>query len=161
MSHKKAKKNIPVLSDETDFHDLFGVSNDETRKKFSDIIDEKLTSKELNNAYKEKNDTQITPNSGKSHSNKSISPQSILDLHGYTAKEAEEKTIFFVKTAAKKGLHSLLIITGKGLHSGGEGVLRDVVEAIVIELKQQNVINSFKWEKKHKHKSGAIFVYLK
>ena len=57
---------------------------------------------------------------------------SVLDLHGYTAKEAEDKTASYIKAAAKNGLQSLLIITGKGLHSEGEGILRDVVEALLI-----------------------------
>lgn len=168
MPPKKAKKNplihpkktVPVLPEHTDFYNLFGVSNDNAERNFSDIIEENLATGAITAALKEKNTSPNNTHDSDKQPIKHQHPQSVLDLHGFTAKEAEDKTTAYVRAAAKNGLQSLLIITGKGLHSEGEGVLRDVVETIVIELKKKNVIVSFKWEKKHKHKSGALYVYL-
>lgn len=154
------KKTVPDLPEHTDFYDLFGATNDGAGGKFSDIIEENLANEKIAAALKEKNDAIKIAHSNTKQTKKYPPPQSVLDLHGYTAKEAEGKTTSYVRDAEKNGLQSLLIITGKGLHSAGEGILRDVVEAILIELKKQNVILSFKWEKKHKHKSGALYVYL-
>ena len=155
-----SKKTVPVLPEHTDFHELFGATTNDAGGKFSDIIEENLANERIAAALKEKNDALKNAPSKTKQRKKYPPPQSVLDLHGHTAKEAEDRTASYVRAAAKNGLCSLLIITGKGLHSEGEGVLRDVVEAILIELKKQNIIESFKWEKKHKQKSGAMFVYL-
>lgn len=168
MPPKKAKKNplvhpnksVPVLPEHTDFYDLFGVDNNDADRNFSVIIEETLGAEEISTALKEKKAPTGKKQGSDKQTNKQPSPQSVLDLHGYTAREAEDKTASFVRAALKNGLLSLLIITGKGLHSEGDGILRDVVETTVIELKKQNVIVSFKWEKKHKYKSGAMLVYL-
>jgi DNA-nicking Smr family endonuclease len=167
MPPKKAKKNpliptnkpVPVLPEHTDFYDIFGVNNDDTDRNFSDLIEETLATGEIAAALKEKVSTDKKQGGGK-QTNKQPPPQSVLDLHGFTAREAEDKTASFVRAASKNGLQSLLIITGKGLHSEGDSILRDVVETTVIGLKKQNVIVSFKWEKKLKYKSGAMIVYL-
>lgn len=87
--------------------------------------------------------------------------QAILDLHGETALSAEQKTMSFVHTCIQRGLKTIQIITGKGLHSpGGVPVLPDVVEAKLVVLKQEGVIFNFRWEKKLKDKSGSVWVYL-
>lgn len=87
--------------------------------------------------------------------------QARLDLHGETAPAAEQKTMSFVYTSLQRGLKTVQIITGKGLHSpGGVAVLPDVVAAQLAVLKQEGVIFNFGWEKKLKDKSGSVFVYL-
>jgi DNA-nicking Smr family endonuclease len=49
------------------------------------------------------------------------------------------------------------IITGKGLHSAqGQSVLRELAEKRLSELRKNNVVLSFKWEKG----KGALVVYL-
>lgn len=88
-------------------------------------------------------------------------PQETLDLHGCTAQEAEDKTHYFVEESCRRGLRTVRVITGKGLHSpGGKAVLPDVIEQKLSLLKKDGAIAAFNWEKKVKNKSGALLVYL-
>ncbi len=87
-------------------------------------------------------------------------PQEVMDLHGCTAEQAEEKTEAFIRSARHKGMRTLLIIVGKGLHSEGKAVLPDVVENRLVLLKQKNWVLSYEWEKKIQRRSGAVIVYL-
>lgn len=50
-----------------------------------------------------------------------------IDLHGLTAEEAEAYLDGVVSDCLRRGWRKVLIIHGKGLHSKGGGVLRDVV----------------------------------
>ncbi|MFP4363124.1 MAG: Smr/MutS family protein [Spirochaetia bacterium] len=53
-----------------------------------------------------------------------MTPQDTLDLHGMTVPEAEATTNSFLQASANKGYIKVLIIHGKGNHSGGEAVLK-------------------------------------
>lgn len=55
---------------------------------------------------------------------KELRPQASLDLHGMTAREAEDAIGEFLRDAARRGLEKVLIIHGKGNHSEGAPVLR-------------------------------------
>lgn len=55
---------------------------------------------------------------------KELRPQASLDLHGMTAREAEDAIAAFLRDAARKGLEKVLVIHGKGNHSAGAPVLR-------------------------------------
>lgn len=91
-----------------------------------------------------------------------IEPQSQLDLHGLTAEEAERKTRNYLLTQKKNGRSIVRIITGKGLHSPGPGgVLRDVVELILLEGKKNGLLTQFSWEKHYKEQSGAVLVHFR
>lgn len=57
-----------------------------------------------------------------------------LDLHGLTLEEAKEKVRVFLSDSKKKGLKKVLIITGKGIHSEGEGVLKNAIPAFIRSL---------------------------
>ncbi|MBU0682224.1 MAG: Smr/MutS family protein [Proteobacteria bacterium] len=88
-------------------------------------------------------------------------PQDTLDLHGCTAQEAEVKALRFVEGARRRGILTVRIITGKGLHSpGGKAVLPDTIEQVLGLLKKEGGITSFQWDKKVKSKSGSLLVYL-
>ena len=87
-------------------------------------------------------------------------PQAELDLHGCTAPEAESKTESFIQTTRGRGLSTVRVITGKGLHSEGRAVLPDVIEAKMRELKERGAIFSYRWDKGDKEKSGALEVFL-
>ncbi len=84
-----------------------------------------------------------------------------LDLHGYTAIGAQVKTRSFIHTCKKQGIFTLRIIVGKGLHSDLGPVLPDVVEDVLQELKKQDLVIGYEWDKKKKAKSGAVIVYIK
>ena len=89
-------------------------------------------------------------------------PQSQLDLHGLTAEEAEKKTRNYLLTQKKNGRSMIRIITGKGLHSPGQGgVLRDLVEQILLDGIKTGLLSGFNWEKQNKDRSGAVIVHLR
>lgn len=48
-----------------------------------------------------------------------------LDLHGRAAADVEPILTRFVRAEHRRGVRRVLVICGKGLHSGGEPVLRD------------------------------------
>ena len=63
---------------------------------------------------------------------RSMPPQATLDLHGFTAREAEDRVRAFLAECRENGIRKISIITGKGLHSeDGVGVLRDTVMAVL------------------------------
>lgn len=84
-----------------------------------------------------------------------------LDLHGYNATGAQVKTRSFIHSCKQQGYFTVRIIVGKGLHSDCGPVLPDVVEDILKEMKKQDLVIFYKWDKKKKSKSGAVIVYLK
>lgn len=87
-------------------------------------------------------------------------PQDRLDLHGCTAADAEIKTENFLARSRRNHLKTVLVITGKGLHSPEGSVLKDVIEARLKIMKNDGTILAYLWEKKDREKSGALLVYL-
>lgn len=87
-------------------------------------------------------------------------PQAECDCHGLTAAEAETALHRFLARADRTALRTVRIITGKGLHSPGGPVLRDLVESELRLLKKKGAIVAFRWEKKEKERSGSVLVYL-
>jgi len=87
-------------------------------------------------------------------------PQEQIDLHGCTAAEAEIKTENFLTRSRRDHLQTVLVITGKGLHSSDGSVLKDVIETRLKIMKNAGTILAYLWEKKNREKSGAILVYL-
>jgi DNA-nicking Smr family endonuclease len=55
-------------------------------------------------------------------------PEATLDLHGLDRHQAREKVKFFLENALWQGKRTVLVVTGRGLGSGGEPVLRDEIE---------------------------------
>jgi DNA-nicking Smr family endonuclease len=68
-----------------------------------------------------------------------LKPQEQLDLHGMTIDEATAKVLFFLQNAIFQGFSTILLITGKGLHSEGGPVLRSAMESLLNEKKEQVV----------------------
>ncbi|HEX9715570.1 MAG TPA: Smr/MutS family protein [Desulfurivibrionaceae bacterium] len=87
-------------------------------------------------------------------------PQEQIDLHGCTAVEAEARTKNFLARAQRNHLKTVLVVTGKGLHSPEGSVLKDVIEARLKMMKNEGAILAYLWEKKDREKSGALLVYL-
>ena len=84
-----------------------------------------------------------------------------LDLHGYNAIGAQLKLRSFIQSCKHQGFFTVRIIVGKGLHSEGGAVLPDIVEDELKEMKKQNLVIFYEWDRKKKKTSGAIIVYLK
>lgn len=87
-------------------------------------------------------------------------PEADLDLHGCTGREAESATDAFLADAQRRGLKTVRIIVGKGLHTPDRPVLPDVIERRLATLRRQGMVLTFRWEKMRKRKSGAVHVFL-
>ncbi len=87
-------------------------------------------------------------------------PQDRIDLHGCTGSEAETKTENFLARARRNHLKTVMVITGKGLHSPEGSVLKDVIETRLKIMKNDGLILAYLWEKKNRERSGALLVYL-
>lgn len=66
-----------------------------------------------------------------------LKPEAELDLHGLTIDEASAKALFFLHDAVYQGWQTVLIITGKGLHSKEGPVLRQAMEALLNQQREQ------------------------
>lgn len=84
-----------------------------------------------------------------------------LDLHGYNAIGAQVRAGSFIHSCKQQGFFTIRIIVGKGLHSDGGPVLPDVVEDVLKEMKKQEIVIGYKWDRIKKSKSGSVVIYLK
>ena len=85
------------------------------------------------------------PKNTKKHSKKkkSSAPQVQLDLHGQTSNEALISVKEFLQQSHRSSYNTVLIITGRGNHSGSEGpILKDIV---------------WKWLEQHRQSYGYRF----
>lgn len=71
---------------------------------------------------------------------KSMKYQAVLDLHGKTKGEAEAECNAFLRECSAKGLLKVLIVHGKGHHSGGQPVLKKTVYDILASCAFTGVI---------------------
>ncbi len=168
MSRKKAQKGVRTLTSDDDLYQIFG--NDEaeaemeeevTRENFSELLEQSLADKSGKTLLEEKG-SLLKKDSVPVHEliKEYPEPQAELDLHGCTAEEAVSKTMSFIQAVALRGMRTIRIIVGKGLHSRGEAVLPGVIEGEMVELKRAGKVLTFTWEKAAKRKSGALIVYL-
>ena len=81
----------------------------------------------------------------------------ILDLHGHTTREAEKMLADFLAEVMKLDVKTVLIIHGKGLHSGGVGVLK---HHTVDWLKRQPQVKAFCSTVPKHGGTGAVYVLL-
>ncbi len=176
------KKGIPFLTDKHDLNEVFtdkqdkkGPVKSQVEKKQKMERKRKEDAENFDRLFKE---SLVDPRQKKllvekiSMSNPHLSPnirywvknfpppQEEIDLHGFTAVEAEKRAEGFLWNAQRNGIKTVRLIVGKGLHSEGKAVLRDVIERKLIELKEKKCILAFRWENKEKNKSGALIVYL-
>ncbi|MDR2629877.1 MAG: Smr/MutS family protein [Spirochaetaceae bacterium] len=85
-------------------------------------------------------------------------PDAVLDLHGLTQDEAWSALEAFFRDSRGKGFEKLLVVHGKGSHSTGEGVLKNICRTFIERC-------SFAGESGHGKAvdgaSGATWVILK
>lgn len=87
-----------------------------------------------------------------------LEPQAVLDLHGYTAVEAEPLLKRFLEASARKGLEKVLVIHGKGNHSTTEHVMTNLTRCV---LESHKNAGSF-GPADHKHGGrGATWVKIR
>ncbi len=83
-------------------------------------------------------------------------PELILDLHGFTKKEATEELFIFLKNAQEKNYRKIKIITGQGWHNPDyQSILKPHIENILDEECYQ-----YQNSKPNDGGAGAIIVNL-
>jgi len=88
-----------------------------------------------------------------------VKPEAELDLHGLTREEALTKVGYFLENARHHGFRVVLVITGKGDRSGGEGILRSAVSAFLSN--QSGLVLEWFEAPRQYGGSGALVVYLR
>jgi hypothetical protein len=70
----------------------------------------------------------------------------ILDLHGLTGDEASRRAEQWIRARQAEGVRTVVVVTGRGLHSQGIPVVRNEVEHLLAGLKGTLVA---RWEPAH------------
>ena len=84
-----------------------------------------------------------------------------VDLHGMSQSEAHELLFSFLRRAHAGGIRYVLVITGKGSSSGGEGVLRRAVPAWLATPSFRPLVSSYDHAALKHGGSGALYVRLR
>lgn len=157
MPRRPGKKNqdLPVLAEEVDLGGMFGVKVD-----FAEEVEAHLAGVDLGQVLVEKKGGVRRPPTLKERLRGYPPPEEELNLHGCTGPEALRKTAAFINGALALRLKTLLIITGKGLHSEGPPVLPPAVDGCLEELRRAGVIFHYSWGPKGRDLSGAVTVFL-
>jgi DNA-nicking Smr family endonuclease len=82
-----------------------------------------------------------------------------LDLHGMTQAAAVDKLAAFIERAEAAGKRCVLVITGKGLASGG--ILRDQVPRWLNQAPNRARVLAFDYAQPQHGGAGALYVLLK
>ena len=127
----------------------------ETKEDFSVLLEESFQKRE------EKQLKKPAPIPLKKRLKRYPPVEAVLDLHGYNTIGAQVRTRSFISACKHQGFFTISIIVGKGLHSDTGPVLPDVVEDVIKEMKKQDQVLFYEWDKKKKTRSGALIVYLK
>ena len=89
-------------------------------------------------------------------------PQATLDLHGRTAAFARDAVVRFVSNAVAGGKTSVLIVHGRGHHSGNDGpVLKNVVMQVLSSTSLQAFVLAFASAPRALGADGATMVRLR
>tara|TARA_B100001248_G_scaffold259276_1_gene245012 strand:+ start:1290 stop:1709 length:420 start_codon:yes stop_codon:yes gene_type:complete len=109
----------------------------------------------------------------KDNNNKKLTKPKVnsIDLHGYSLDEANSIIENFINKNYDLGIHKLIIVTGKGLHSNNEkdpyvskdlGILKySVPEYIKNNKELMKKINDINGADLNDGGSGAFYIYLK
>ena len=84
-----------------------------------------------------------------------------VDLHGMTQEEAYSLLFSFLSRAHAGGIRYVLVITGKGSSSGGDGVLRRAVPAWLSTPLFRPLVSSHDHAARHHGGSGALYTRLR
>lgn len=82
-----------------------------------------------------------------------------LDLHGFTAAQAERKLIAFITDAAHAGHRCVLVITGKGVR--GDGVIRNSISGWLHKPALGSIVLAVANAKPADGGTGALYVLLR
>lgn len=84
-----------------------------------------------------------------------------VDLHGMTQDEAYSLLFSFLHRAHAGGIRYVLVITGKGSSSGGDGVLRRAVPAWLSTPAFRPLVSSHDHAARNHGGSGALYIRLR
>lgn len=84
-----------------------------------------------------------------------------VDLHGMSQEQAYSLLLSFLHRAHAGGVRYVLVITGKGSSSGGEGVLRRAVPAWLSTAPFRPLVSSHDHAARNHGGSGALYVRLR
>ncbi len=84
-----------------------------------------------------------------------------IDLHGMTQDHAHDALLHFMRQSIKAKFRVVLVITGKGRQSGGQGILKGEVPRWLNEPTLRPHILSFSYAQPKHGGDGALYVYLK
>ena len=111
------------------------------------------------------------PNKDNFHKNINLKKSKTLDLHGYTLDAANQAIEEFIRKSYENRISKLIIVTGKGLHSGNDknpyvskdlGILKfSIPEFIKSNLGLMSIILDIKEANREDGGGGAFYIYLK
>lgn len=84
-----------------------------------------------------------------------------VDLHGMSQEQAYSLLLSFLHRAHAGGIRYVLVITGKGSSSGGEGVLRRAVPAWLSTAPFRPLVSSHDHAARNHGGAGALYVRLR
>ncbi|PSJ56373.1 Smr/MutS family protein [Kumtagia ephedrae] len=84
-----------------------------------------------------------------------------VDLHGLTQDEAYPLLFSFLHRAHANGIRYVLVITGKGSSSGGDGVLRRAVPGWLATAPFRGLVSSHDHAARNHGGGGALYVRLR
>ena len=84
-----------------------------------------------------------------------------VDLHGMTQSEAHSLLLSFLQRAHAGGVRYVLVITGKGSSSGGEGILRRAVPSWLTTPPFRPLVSSHDFAARQHGGAGALYVRLR
>ena len=134
-------------------------------------MNDNISDKDKKDWHKFINSTEKLPNKDfKYQKNKNLKVRSI-DLHGYTLDEANKTIENFINKAFSENINKLIVVTGKGLHSGNEndpyvskdlGILKYSVPEFITNNKDlMSKINEITDAKIEDGGGGAFYIFLK
>ena len=84
-----------------------------------------------------------------------------VDLHGMTQSEAHALLLSFLRRAHANGVRYVLVITGKGFSSGGDGILRRQVPAWLSTPPFRALVSSHDLAARRHGGEGALYIRLR
>lgn len=89
---------------------------------------------------------------------RAMKPEAVLDLHGLTRDDAWRRLESFFADCRRRGMRKVLVIHGKGNHSGGDPVLR---QTVLLFIEQNPHAGESGSADKDSGGSGSTWVILK
>ena len=87
-----------------------------------------------------------------------IKPEYEIDLHGFTQEEAEKVVETNIRGMKETNVFKIRIITGKGLHSKNEPVVKNAIDILLRQLKRDGCCSKIEWDGRTIADSGQVDV---